>query len=120
MHYSILIFETSTGFALRSDPEGSTAYWSGVQHYLQALKASGLFVGGAGLEPPSLGKNIRVEEARHVVQDGPYADVKEQLGGLFIVDVPSMDDAVSWALRFPPRPGQVIEVRPNLNDDQPV
>jgi hypothetical protein len=117
MHYSILVFESAEGFALRGDPEHSADYWSGVQHYLQALKASGAFVGGAGLEPPTQAKSVRVEAARHVVQDGPYADVKEQLGGLFIVDVASLDEALDWARRFPHRPGQLLEVRPNLPED---
>jgi hypothetical protein len=117
MHYSILVFESAGGFALRSDAEASGEYWSGVQHYLQALRASGVFVGGAGLEPPQQAKSVRVEAARHVVQDGPYADVKEQLGGLFIVDVPSIDEALDWARRFPHRPGQIVEVRPNLRED---
>lgn len=119
MHYSILIFESSAGFAQRNDPEAAGGYWSGVQHYLEALRASGLFVAGAGLEPPDQAKSVRVEAARHVVQDGPYSDVKEQLGGLFIVDVPSMAEALDWARRFPHRPGQVVEVRPNLREDSP-
>jgi len=117
MHYSILIFESADGFALRKSEQGSAQYWSGVQHYLQALRGSGLFVAGAGLEPPEQAKSVRVEQARHVVQDGPYADVKEQLGGLFIIDVPSMADALDWARRFPHRPGQIVEVRPNLRED---
>ncbi|MGO4831570.1 YciI family protein, partial [Rhizobiaceae sp. 2RAB30] len=48
------------------------------------------------------------------VQDGPFADTKEQLGGFFIIDVPDMDTALKWAARYPSGPQGGVEVRPNL------
>ena len=57
---------------------------------------------------------MRMREGKSLVQDGPYAEVKEQFGGFVIIDVPSLDAALKWADRCPKLPGTVIEVRPNL------
>jgi len=48
------------------------------------------------------------------VQDGPYADTKEQLGGFCVIDVPDLDAALEWAARCPRAPGRIVEVRPNV------
>ncbi|EGI78588.1 YciI family protein [Hylemonella gracilis] len=117
MQYTILIHESDEGFAARTDPRQQENYWGGTMRYLKALKDAGVFVGGAGLQPPSMATTLRFEQGKHLVQDGPYADTKEQLGGLFIVNVPDLDTALEWAARFPQRPGLVIEVRPNLPND---
>ncbi|MFZ5443581.1 MAG: YciI family protein [Myxococcota bacterium] len=114
MHYSLLIIETPEGFAARTDPEQQQAYWAGTMHYLAALKDAGVFVGGAGLQPPETATTLRLADGQYRVQDGPFADTREQLGGLFIIDVQHLDEALQWAGRFPQRPGIVIEVRPNL------
>ncbi|MCG2584929.1 YciI family protein [Massilia sp. TS11] len=117
MHYSIMIHETEAGFAARHDPAQADAYWSGTMAYLQALKEAGIFVAGAGLQPPASATTIRFSDGRPQVQDGPFADTKEQLGGFFIISVPDLDQALDWAARFPQRPGVVVEVRPNLAHD---
>ncbi len=115
MKYSILCFETPANFAARTDPAKMGAYWGGVEVYMKALKEAGVFAGGAGLEPPDTATTVKYRNGERLVQDGPYADLKEQLAGLFIVDVPNLDSALEWAARFPQQPGRVIEVRPNLN-----
>ena len=48
------------------------------------------------------------------MQDGPFADTKEQLAGFFIIDVPDIDAALKWAARYPGGPGGGVEVRPAL------
>jgi hypothetical protein len=114
MKYSILCFESPTEFAARTDPQKKEAYWGGVGHYMEALKNAGVFAGGAGLQPPETATTLRFHNGERQVQDGPFADTKEQLGGLFIIEVPNLDAALEWAARFPQQPGRVIEVRPNL------
>ncbi len=49
------------------------------------------------------------------MQDGPYADTKEQLGGFCIIEVPDLDTALDWAARYPAGPQGLVEVRPNLS-----
>lgn len=114
MNYTFLIYEDAAGFALRTDRDEKkrTAYWSAWPPYAQALRDAGVFVDGAGLEPPQTAVTLR--DGAREVQDGPFADTKEQLGGYFIIDVPDLDAALEWAARIPAAPGSVIEVRPNV------
>ena len=74
----------------------------------------GVFVGGAGLQPPETATTLRFEDDLHI-QDGPHAETAEQLGGFFIIDVPDLDAALEWAARAPRIPGRIVEVRPNLH-----
>lgn len=114
MNYTILIYETSVDFAARTDPKKQAAYWAAWPPYSKALKEAGVFAGGAGLQPPDTATTLRFEGEKRLVQDGPYADTKEQLGGYFIVDVPDLDSALEWAARCPRMPGRVLEIRPNI------
>lgn len=117
MQFSILIHESAEGFAARNDAAQQESYWGGTMQYLKALKDAGVFVGGAGLQAPQSATTLRYQEGKQVVQDGPFADTKEQLGGFFIINVPNLDIALEWAARFPQRPGAAVEVRPNLPTD---
>ncbi len=78
------------------------------------LVDAGVFVSGAGLEKPETATTVKLVGGQRQVQDGPYADTKEQLGGFFIINVPNLDAALGWAARCPVEPDDVIEVRPNL------
>jgi hypothetical protein len=114
MKYTLLIYENTNGFALRNDPEKRQAYWAAWPAYSKALKDAGVFVGGAGLELPGSATTVRLQNGKRHVQDGPYADTKEQLGGYYVIDVPNLDAALEWAARVPAAPGSYVEVRPNL------
>lgn len=116
MNYTFLIYESEEGFALRTDANQAkrNAYWSAWPAYVEALRNASVFVDGAGLEPPHTATTLRATGGAQQVQDGPFADTKEQLGGYFIIDVPDLDSALEWAARIPAAPGSVIEVRPNL------
>ena len=74
--------------------------------------------GGKGLEPPSTATTVRFRGGERTVQDGPYADTKEQLGGFFIIDVPDLDTALEWAARCPAITGGAVEVRPAMGSCQ--
>jgi hypothetical protein len=114
MNYSLLIYENSTDFAARTDPEKKEAYWAAWPPYSQALEDAGVFVSGASLQPPGSAATVKLRNEQRLVQDGPFADTKEQLGGFFIINVPDLYSALDWAVRCPRMPGAVIEVRPNL------
>ncbi len=116
MNFTMLIYENATGFALRATPDAAAreAYWGGFVAYTKALKDAGVMVGGAGLQPPVSATTLRLRDGKRQVQDGPYAETKEQLGGYYVIDVPDLDTALGWAARIPAAPGSVIEVRPNL------
>lgn len=116
MQYTILIYESAEDFAVRKDPDPKKreAYWAVWPPYAQALRDAGVFVGGAGLEPPETATTLKLRDGRRHVQDGPYADTKEQLGGFFIIDVPDLDTALDWAARIPRAASRTYEIRPNL------
>jgi hypothetical protein len=116
MNFTMLIYENAAGFALRTDrdPQKREAYWAAWPLYSKALQDAGVFVGGAGLQPPETATTLKLSDGDRLVQDGPFADTKEQLGGYFIINAPDLDAALDWAARIPAAPGSVIEVRPNL------
>ena len=118
MQHAILLTETPEDFARRSDAT-APEYWSAWSAYSQAIAQAGVFVAGAGLMPPDMATTVRINGAGRQVQDGPYADTKEQLGGFFVIDVPDLDAALEWARkrpdghRAPPKCGPFCRRRPS-------
>ncbi len=109
MHYTLLFHSSQEEFAERAKP----ALWAAFMPYMQAVKDAGIFVTGAGLEAPETATTIRMQNGERLVQDGPFSEAKEQLGGLFVIDVPNLDVALEWAARYPLK--GAVEVRPCLN-----
>lgn len=111
MRYAILIYEPQADFeARKSPPDG--AYWGAWMAYSQDMNP--VTTGGAPLEVPETATTVRLREGRRLVQDGPYAETREQLGGFFLIDVPDLDAALDWAARCPAAINGVVEVRPLL------
>jgi hypothetical protein len=77
--------------------KGAAAY----KAFVEALTQAGAYVGSQGLSAPSQATTVRVANGKTQVMDGPYADTKEQLGGIFTIEVPDLDAAISWAARCP-------------------
>ncbi|HXE62995.1 MAG TPA: YciI family protein [Bryobacteraceae bacterium] len=114
MNYTLLFYLSPEEFAAREDPAKRDTFWANFVPYAKALQDAGIVVSGAGLELPRATTTIKFQNGQRLVQDGPFADTKEQLGGLFIINVPDLDTALDWAARYPAGPGGVVEVRPNL------
>lgn len=114
MQYMMMIFEPESDFAKRTDPDQAGPYWGAWTAYAQALAQSGVMVGGNGLTPPHAGTTVRLKDGQRQVQDGPFADTKEQLGGYFVIDVPDLDAALDWAARCPAAATGGVELRPVL------
>ncbi len=117
MQYMILFNETARDFALRSDPARAPAHMGAWAAYIDAMAKAGIIVHGNGLMPPETGTIVRVRDGVRslqdgAVQDGPYADSKEQVGGYFILEVPDLDTALEWAARSPSASYASTEVRP--------
>lgn len=115
MKYTVLIYETPTEFEARTDAARKDAYWGAYRAYTQALREAGVMVGGAALHPAGSATTVRQHDGNRKVQDGPYAEAKEQLGGYYILEVPDLDSALEWAGRCPASATGAVEVRPNLN-----
>lgn len=114
MQYMLMIYESAHDTAARTDPERQAGYWSSWMAYAEALTKSGLVVGGNALQPPGTGTTVRLRNGERQVQDGPFADAKEQLGGYWIIEAPDLDVALDWASKAPIAVGGV-EVRPILS-----
>ncbi|MCB0154377.1 MAG: YciI family protein [Anaerolineae bacterium] len=112
MQYTILIYEAQSDFAARLDSNQGPGYWGAYKAYGDALAASGILVGGGALQADHTATTVRLRDGNRQVQDGPYADTKEQLGGYFVIDVSDLDTALEWAARCPGASTGVIEVRP--------
>jgi hypothetical protein len=115
MQFSLIIYQTPEAFTKANDPAHAADYTAGWSAYAAALAEAGALRGGTGLEGPDTATTIRFGGDGPQVQDGPFADTKEQLGGFFNIDVPTLDAAMKWAARAPLKYGGSIEVRPVLH-----
>src|SRR5438045_1484506 len=84
MQYTLMFYLSPSEFSARTDPARREAFWGAFLPYMQAVRDAGIFRGGAGLETPDTATTVRVQSGKRLVQDGPYADTKEQLGGFFV------------------------------------
>jgi len=114
MQVSLLIYQSQGAFAERDDPDRRAAFWAERIPYYHAMRAAGVLADAVGLQPPATAVTLRVRNGQRIVEDGPYADTKEQLGGVLILDVPDLTAAVDWMWRFPGLKTGVVELRPNL------
>jgi hypothetical protein len=114
MHYAILVYETPAELAAREDPTRAPAYWAAYTAYSQALVEAGVARGGAGLHAPAMATTVRLRGNERLVQDGPFTETKELLGGLFMIEAPDLDAALAWAARCPAAATGSVEVRPML------
>jgi hypothetical protein len=79
--------------------------------YNESLQKAGVLLALDGLHPPSMGARVSFEGGTPTVMDGPFSEAKEVLGGYWIIDVKSKEEAIEWAKRCPGSPNEVIEVR---------
>jgi hypothetical protein len=79
--------------------------------YNESLQKAGALLALDGLHPPSMGARISFAEGKPKVTDGPFAEVKEVIGGYWMIQVRSKEEAVEWASRCPGSNGDVIELR---------
>jgi hypothetical protein len=82
-----------------------------MSRYNQELADAGVLLALNGLHPPSAGARVTFPDGKPQVQDGPFAEAKEVLGGYWLIDVPSRDEAIAWACKIPPVEDFTIEVR---------
>jgi hypothetical protein len=114
MQYMIMFAEDKAHFDLRNDPLQAAGYWGAWTAYIGAMSKAGVIVNGDGLHGPHTAVTVRVRDGQRQVQDGLFADTKEQLGGYFVVEVADLEAALEWAARSPSASYGSVEVRPVL------
>jgi hypothetical protein len=82
-----------------------------MMEYNRTLQKAGVLLALDGLHPPSMGARVSFASGKPKVEDGPFAEAKEVLGGYWVIQVRSREEAVEWACRCPAGPNEVIEVR---------
>lgn len=111
MLYALMIYEKPGDFA-RRDPAVDEAHIGAWHSYYRAVADAGIYVGGNALDGPDSATTVRLRDDKRQIQDGPYANTKEQLGGVMVLKLPSLDAALEWAARCPAAAYGAVEVRP--------
>ena len=97
----------------RTDEASMEAGRAAFADYAATLHAAGVLVSGEVLQPSHATTTLREVDGALRVQDGPFADSKEQLGGTFVIEVADLDAAIEWAKRAPSVGWGAVEVRPS-------
>jgi hypothetical protein len=111
MQYLLLIYGNEAAMAAATEANNGkmmAAYTA----YTEAMVKAGVLEGGNRLRPTSASTTVRIANGKTSVLDGPYVETKEQLGGYYLINVPDLDAALSWAERCPGASTGVLEVRP--------
>ena len=93
-------------------PQALAAGMRAFEAYAQALDEAGILAGAEVLQQSEATTTVTLADGGFIVQDGPFADTKEQLGGTFVIDVPDLDAALDWAKRAPSVAWGHVEIRP--------
>ena len=111
MKYLVMIYASEAEEA-KMKPEDTGKVMQAYGAYTEALIKAGVMQGAERLRPVTDATSVRVRNGKTEVLNGPYAETREQLGGYYLIDVPDLDAALSWAARCPSSSYGTIEVRP--------
>jgi hypothetical protein len=111
MQYMLLIYDDPSVWAAMAEDEAN-AYYAEYVSYTNALRDSGKLVAGDQLQPTSTATSIRIRGGKTLTTDGPFAETKEVLGGYYLINADSLDEALEWGAKIPSSRVGTIEVRP--------
>jgi hypothetical protein len=111
MRYTLLLYYPEPS-AEQLGPEALAEGMRAFQAYAKALDDAGVLATAEVLQRSDVTTTVTLTGGELVVQDGPFADTKEQLGGTFVIDVPDLDAALEWARRAPSVSWGHVEIRP--------
>lgn len=111
MKYALLIYGDEKAWETMGEAEMRALY---AQHaaYAEAMEQAGVLRGGEELAPSHTATTVRFSNGRNSLVDGPFAETREQLGGFYLIEVDSLDEALDWARRMPGMDPGSVEVRP--------
>jgi len=111
MQYMLMIHDDGGAMQKATEAEAAS-FMAAYEAYTKAMVEAGVMRGGERLRPPGTATTVRAPNGKAQVVNGPYAELKEQLGGFYLIDVGDLDDAIKWAARCPSAQHGAIEVRP--------
>lgn len=112
MRYTLFLYwseATATEIGQDAIEAGEAAFHA----YAKALDDAGVLVSAEVLQPAANSTTVTLKHGSLQVQDGPFADTKEQIGGTFVLDVPDLDAALAWAEKCPSAQWGTVEIRPS-------
>ena len=119
MQYMLLIYNDPHGWDSLSDAERGAIY-NAYGTFTEELQASGKMVAGDALQAIDTATSVRVRNGETLTTDGPFAETKEVLGGYYLIDVDTLDEALEWGAKIPGATYGTIEVRPVVVDYETV
>jgi len=111
MQYLLLINDDESHWGAMPEDERN-AMLAEYGRYTEELAASGSLVSANQLQPSSTATVVHVEDGKTITTDGPFTETKEVLGGYYLIDVTTLDEALEWAAKLPSSRYGHIEVRP--------
>jgi len=112
MRFMMIMFPGSYDNAPSDEALANDAHVQAMGKYNDSLREAGVLLAVDGLRAPSTGARVSFRSGKPAVVDGPFAESKEVVGGYWMIQVRSRDEAIEWAKRCPALPNETIEVRP--------
>jgi hypothetical protein len=110
MRYALLIYSAEPTEAIPEDL--MLAEMAGYDAFTEHIRERGIMQAGEALLPTESATTVRVQDGRVLATDGPFAETKEALGGIYVIDATDLDDAIALAARIPGASHGSVEVRP--------
>jgi hypothetical protein len=111
MQYMLLIYGDESSWDDRTEEERGQIFQA-YGAFTEELRQSGSMVAGDALQPTQTATTVRVQDGETLTTDGPFAETKEQLGGYYLIQADSLDEAIEWAGKVPGARHGSVEVRP--------
>jgi hypothetical protein len=111
MQYMLLIYSEERGWANLSEQDRETMM-KRYGDFTAELRAASAMLAADRLQPTANATTVRVRDGEQLVTDGPFAETKEQLGGYYLIEADSLDEAIAWAAKLPGSHHGSVEVRP--------
>ena len=111
----IITAQSSAETATTDQPAGfDVDLFKAYMRFNEEMQLAGVLVASEGLNPAAKGARVAVSNGKRYVVDGPFAESKELVGGFYLIDVATLDEAIDWALRAPSGFGKddVLDIRP--------
>ena len=112
MQYMLLIYDDDENVWDKMPEAQRNEIYAEYGAFTTALQESGALLGANQLQPTGTATTVSVRDGEQLVTDGPFAETKEQLGGYYLIDVETVDEALEWAAKIPSARYGKIEVRP--------
>lgn len=112
--FTLLIYETKSDFAARTDPAKAAKYWDAYGKLGAELQQAGVLRGGSALQAGDTAKTVTVRNGSGAARNGAYANSPNSLSGFFLIEVPNLAAAIAWAEKFPAASSAAVEVRPTV------